>query len=105
MPRPQPAHIEILEYTPAQSGSGATGVLKANELRINGTPILCPKGETIRVHAMEFNQADGYRDDQADLVKVTVTMFAHRILIEQRGNPEAPPVEPIDLQHLDLPQE
>lgn len=71
--KPQPALIEIVErngpeYDPERPG---TGVIRPNEVRINGTPLLVPRDETITVHEVEVG-ADA-------LLKVTLTVFARRV--------------------------
>lgn len=87
MSRGKSALVEILEYIPSKDAviDHGDAPIRVNQLRINGEPILCPKGEPITVHALEFNRPPGENSDEDDLVKVTVTMFAHRVVIEQRG--------------------
>lgn len=76
--RPAPALIEIVERVRGTSADAAAldavaGYIKPNEVRINGVPIAVPADESIQVHEI------GLRAD--DLVRVTLTLFARRVII------------------------
>ncbi|WP_329521180.1 hypothetical protein [Spirillospora sp. NBC_01491] len=86
-PEPSPAAlnaaaavIEIVERNQTTDDTPGGSVILPNEVRINGTPILIPDGECIRVHEMTF----GERNDEPFLV--TVTMFARRVTIAAEGD-------------------
>jgi len=76
MTRPEPALVEIVErahpgYDPNDPRSG---IIKPDEVRINGIPLLVPVDEGITVHAISIPGDDS-------LAKVTLTLFARRVLI------------------------
>jgi hypothetical protein len=75
--RSAPAFVEIVERVPYEKLGDAieNGIIRPNEIRINGTPILCPRDEqVVEVHSMKIGGDD-------DLVKVTLTMWARHIRI------------------------
>lgn len=77
--KPQAAYIEIVEkgapeFDPDLPGSG---VIRPNEIRINGTPLLCPHNETITIHEINV--------DGDDVVRVTLTLFARRVVFGADG--------------------
>lgn len=69
---PEAAFIEIVERR--RKGYEAPPVIVPNEVRINGVPLLVPSGESIMVHSMELSDQDP--------VKVTLTLWAKRVVIE-----------------------
>lgn len=76
--RPKGAFIEIIEKVqPGRGGDGAT--IFPTEIRINGTPVLAPAGESVVVHEMSV--------PSDDLVKVTMTVFARRVTMAQEERP------------------
>lgn len=68
--RPQAAYIEIMERTDDPDPA----VIIPNEVRINGIPLLMPEGESVTVHEIGLSSND--------VVKVTLTLFARRVLID-----------------------
>jgi hypothetical protein len=79
--RSKPAFVEIVERVPYEKLGDAidSGIVRANEIRINGTPILCPKEEeVITVHEIQIGAGADYEDA---LVKVTLTMWARHVRI------------------------
>jgi hypothetical protein len=77
--RSAPAYVEIVERVPFEKLGDAieNGIVRPNEIRINGTPILCPNDqETIEVHSMSLGG-----DFEDGLVRVTVTMWARHVRI------------------------
>lgn len=74
----EPALIEIVERVPNTSDqvdaeSRTCGYIKPNEVRINGIPLAVPQGEPIKVHSVVI--------DSDDVLKVTLTLFARRIVM------------------------
>jgi hypothetical protein len=65
------AVIEIVERGPA--GKNRFGVIVPDEVRLNGIPLLMPKGKGVRVHEVTFPPEDA--------VLVTLTLFARRVSI------------------------
>jgi hypothetical protein len=74
------ALIEIVETD--HSTDDGPGVIIPNQVRINGTPLLIPAGEQIKVHSITVN--DGERGE--DAVCVTLTLFARRVTIAAEGD-------------------
>jgi hypothetical protein len=70
---PMAAYIEIVERDRATDDTMGGSIIVPNEVRINGTPLLVPAGQTIKVHEMTFG------NDEA--AQVTLTLFARRITI------------------------
>lgn len=68
---PEAAYIEIVERTSVDDPK----VIIPNEVRINGTPLLVPAGESIRIHEVEI-------PGHGDVVMVTMTLFARRVEIK-----------------------
>lgn len=68
--REQPAYIEIVE----RYRGDEPDVLAPNEIRINGTPLLAPRANPIKVHEIEIGGDE--------LVLVTLTLFAKRVEIK-----------------------
>lgn len=79
MPAPQAAYIEIIEKRQRKLNDDDIEVVVPNDVRINGTSILVPEGQSIRIHDMELGD---------DIVLVTLTLFARRIEIKGE-DPEA----------------
>lgn len=77
---PQAAFIEIIEKD--HSTDGTPGVIVPNEVRINGTPLLIPAGERIKVHSLTLNE----NEHGEDPVCVTLTLFARRVTIAAEGD-------------------
>lgn len=78
--RSRPAFVEIVERVPYEKLGDAieSGIIRPNEIRINGTPILCPaEDEVIQVHAVQIGGSPDNVEDQ--LVKVTLTMWARHV--------------------------
>lgn len=76
---PVGAVIEILESRAAPS----VGVVIPNEIRINGVSLLAPSDRPVTVHEMDIT--DG------DVVSVTLTLFARRIIIGTEADVAAQP--------------
>lgn len=68
-PQTEAAIIELIETNPLPEQH--QGVMKVNELRINGTPVLVPREDFLEI---------GGLDGDGELI-VTVRMFARRIVI------------------------
>lgn len=71
--KPQAVHIEVVEkadipFDPEVPGSG---VMRVNEVRINGVPLLAPRDEPITVHQVST--------DGDEPVQVTLTLFARLV--------------------------
>lgn len=75
--RPSAPVVEIIEYRDAVD-DGPFGVVVPNDIRINGTSVLC-SDDPVTVHEIS-TQPDG-------VVRVTLTLLARRVLIEQRERP------------------
>jgi hypothetical protein len=78
MNRSEPAYIEIVErvsgaHTQAEAERRTAGYIRPNLVRVNGTPLACPAGEGIYVHAINV--------DDGDVLKVTLTLFARHVTI------------------------
>lgn len=73
---PQAALIEIIERTDQPDPK----VIVPNEVRINGVPLMASAAEPVEVHAISI--ASG------DVVQVTLTLFARRVVIGTEGNGE-----------------
>lgn len=67
MERAEAAVIEIIERTDHPDPS----VIVPNEIRINGRPVLAPSDDPVVVHEVSVSGAD--------VVKVTLTLFAKRV--------------------------
>lgn len=82
--RAEPAFVEIVERVPAGHDVDKItgGYIKPNEVRINGIPLACPRDHTIQVHEIDLG-AD-------DVVQVTLTLFARRVLIGGESADEVP---------------
>lgn len=74
---PNSAVIEIVE-TRGDSADAVGGLIKPNEVRINGQKLWVPKGEPIKVHAIEMNGPDGEGDE---VLQVTLTLWARRVFM------------------------
>lgn len=72
---PQGAVIEIIERRDSQSDQPQ--VLVPNEIRINGEKVMVPSGHPITIHPTE--PESGVPDD---MVLVTVTVMARRIIVD-----------------------
>jgi hypothetical protein len=72
------AYIEILEKGRTTDDTPGGTLVIPNEVRINGTRLLVPAGETIEVHGMKLS--DG------DVVCVTLTLFARRVTVAAEGD-------------------
>ena len=68
---PDGAYIEIVERTPRLNDK----IIVPNEVRINGTPLLCPEDGEIVVHGV----ATGSRTP----VEVTLTLYARCVEYKQ----------------------
>jgi len=73
METPRGAVIEIVEKRRSTSPSPGGDVVIPNEIRINGQPLLCPAESPVKVHEIEIH---GH-----DVVLVTLTVFARRVVI------------------------
>ncbi|MFG1683494.1 hypothetical protein ACGFNP_25220 [Nonomuraea sp. NPDC049269] len=73
MEAPRGAVIEIVEKRHSKSSPPGGDVIIPNEIRINGQPVLAPKDHPVKVHEIAI-QGD-------DVVLVTLTLFARRVLI------------------------
>lgn len=78
---PTAAYIEIVEKNRTTNDTLGGSIIVPNEVRINGIPLLMPYGEKITVHEISFNQASG-----EDVSKVTLTLFARRVVIAAEGD-------------------
>ncbi len=89
--RAQPALVEIVErkrrYDPDSEQAGEH-LIRPNEVRINGTPLLVPAGETITVHDLSLNNDD--------LVQVTLTLWARRVVVQSEEATEDPDHAAVD---------
>lgn len=78
MPMPEPVYLEVVERVPgAQTQDDADawtkGFVRPNAVRLNGQPLAVPRGEQIAVERIEV--------DGEDLLKVTLTLFARRVIL------------------------
>lgn len=75
---PAPAFVEIVErrHPGYNEADPRTGYVKPDEVRINGVPLAVPRDEQIEVHGVRLNDANG-----DDVLKVTLTIFARRIVL------------------------
>jgi hypothetical protein len=73
METPRGAVIEIIEKRRASSSPPGGDVIIPNEIRINGQALLCPADSPVKVHEIEIQ---GH-----DVVLVTLTVFARRVVI------------------------
>lgn len=87
MSKAKAAYIEIVERGYSMTEDDL-GVIKPNEVRINGTPLLVPAGESVTVHQVDLKDRD--------VVKVTLTLFARRVVIGAE-----PTAEQGDIQSFD----
>lgn len=71
---PQPAYIEIIE----RGRVADDGIIVPNEIRINGTPLLAPYGQSVKVHEINVNGTDA--------ACVTLTLYARRVVIGAEGD-------------------
>lgn len=80
MTKPQAVHIEVVEKAdiPFDPNKPGSGVMRANEIRINGVPLLAPKDQPITVHEIAT--------DGDEPVQVTLTLFAR--LVEYKREPK-----------------
>lgn len=74
-PKAQGAIIEIIETNPLPDGH--PGVMKPNEIRINGIPVLVPADGGIEIENLEYNI--GELSKEALIVKLR--LYARRIVI------------------------
>lgn len=72
---PTAALIEIVEKNRPTADSPGAGIVIPNEIRINGTPLLVPHGEQIKIHEMTYNSMGD------EVVCVTLTLFARKVVI------------------------
>ncbi|MFC4373354.1 hypothetical protein ACFO5K_04515 [Nocardia halotolerans] len=72
-PIPDCCDIEIIEYADTDDRSGAAGVVRPQEIRINGKPVLSPKDNPVVIHELAIGGDD--------VVKVTLTVFARLVKI------------------------
>jgi len=85
---PQPAYVEILEpvrgaQTIEEAEAQLDGMIVPRVVRLNGVPLRVPRGEAITLHETEVSGED--------VVKVTLTLFARRIVIGAEAVPEPEP--------------
>ena len=66
---PDAALIEIIERTDQPDPK----VIIPNEIRINGVPLLAPADDPVTIHEVNIHGGD--------VVKVTLTLFARRIVV------------------------
>lgn len=84
-PRATAAYIEIIERNRATGDTAADSVIEPNEIRINGTAVLCAD-RPIKVHELELGGKPG------DLVLVTLTLFARRVTIAAEDDLASEPI-------------
>lgn len=76
--RMQPALIEIVERVRTTEDMDADamtgGYVRPQEIRLNGVPLAVPLGAPITVHPIVLN------DGGDDLLKVTFTLYARRVV-------------------------
>ncbi len=89
--RAQPALVEIVErkrnYDPDSEQAGEH-LIRPNEVRLNGVPLLVPAGESITVHDMSLNNED--------LVQVTLTLWARRVVVQSEQETDDPDHAAVD---------
>lgn len=73
METPRGAVIEIIEKRRRSSPPPGGDVIIPNEIRINGQPLLVPADSPVKVHEIEVQGND--------VVLVTLTLFARRVVI------------------------
>jgi len=75
-PRPTAAEITIVEKRskPRNPDSFGAELIVPNEVRLNGLPLLVPAGQSVTVHEIGI--------DSSDVVQVTLTLYARRVVIE-----------------------
>ncbi|MEU3452183.1 hypothetical protein ABZ671_00870 [Micromonospora sp. NPDC006766] len=73
--RPAGAVIEIIERRtePSNPDHAAADTIVPNEIRLNGQALLTPTGHPVTVHEIALRERD--------LVLVTLTLFAKRVVI------------------------
>lgn len=75
------------------------GVLIPSEIRLNGQPIKCPRGEPVTIHEIAVNTSKDPHHSQRDEVKVTMTFWARSVRMAfeemepEEWNPPAPAAE------------
>lgn len=74
---PRGAVIEVIESGPG--GQNESGVVKPNEVRINGVPVLCPADEFIEIEGLEYDP----RKLKEDGLIVKLRVFARQVVIGQ----------------------
>lgn len=79
-PKAKGALIEIVERS--TRASNEVGIIIPNEVRINGQPLLTSAEEPVEVHGIALSPGDP--------VKVTLTLFARRVVISEEQ------VEPVE---------
>jgi hypothetical protein len=67
------AVIEIVEKRHSKSSPPGGDIVIPNEIRINGQPLLCPADTPVKVHEINIQGND--------VVLVTLTVFARRVVI------------------------
>jgi len=85
---PQPAYVEILEpvkgaETLEEAEAHLDGMIVPRVVRLNGIPLRVPRGHRIEVHEMAV--------DGEDVLKVTLTLFARRVVVGAEALPEPEP--------------
>lgn len=73
-PRATAADIEIVERGKRANKPGDLGVVVPSEVRVNGHPVLTPKGYPVTVHEIEVG-------GEPDAVQVTLTLLARRVSV------------------------
>jgi hypothetical protein len=76
--RPAAAVIEIVERGRTTDDTTQGSVVVPDEVRINGTPLLTSADHPVHVHEIDVTDRD--------LVCVTLTLFARRVVIAAEGD-------------------
>lgn len=91
------AIIEIVENRTGEPGPGTRGLIKPNEVRINGQALWAPKGKPITVHEIVMNGSDD--DPDHEVLQVTLTLWARRVFLgHSKESPETPERRVADAQ-------
>lgn len=83
----QPVRAALIEIVEKDHSTDDTpGVIVPNQIRINGTPLLIPDGQQIKVHSITLNENERGGTYGEDAACVTLTLFARRVTIAAEGD-------------------
>lgn len=81
--RPEPLNIEIVERVLPGTLPRAVevGLIVPSQVRLDGTPIACPRGEPIVIHEIAVNDVESPSHRDQVPVKVSLTLWARSVRI------------------------